>query len=478
MPNELISANAETEIVEKESLLSTTVGDYQKNLSDFLSFLKLPSEKILVDYKERKKVIINIPDIVECIDESIRCNSYYLSKFIAASGAGLFDAALNYIWDETITSLRNKIELFDLEYFKSTLDEDKRKKVESIDDLTKIDDNDVVIGCRDIGILSPIGFKHIDYIRNMRNWVSAAHPNQVELTGLNICDWLDICIKEVIGKEPSHSAIQTKQLLSNIRNNVYLVDDVIPIIQALQNTPQEFIISLHNALFGMFCDPLGKVEVKNNIRLIAKELWQLLPEQQKKETGLKYAKWAVNGDTQRKTAAHEFLETVNGLSYLSEDVLAVELADALKFLYNTHQGWNNFYNEPPFAKLIKKYIPQNGSIPDVIRNEYVKVLFLCRIGNGYGVSSIAEPIYDELIGKFTDKEIVEFLELFNNIEISSQLSFTNCQKNLREILSVLKSHTSNTVIIRGIEFIENKNDKLFSSICNMDEYKNILNTIR
>lgn len=33
MANELTSANAETEIVEKESLLSTTVGDYQCNNS-------------------------------------------------------------------------------------------------------------------------------------------------------------------------------------------------------------------------------------------------------------------------------------------------------------------------------------------------------------------------------------------------------------------------------------------------------------
>ena len=478
MSNELTNENITMEITEKETLLSTTIGEYQKKLSEFLNYLKLPSDRILVDYDERRKVIVNVPDIVKNIDETVRINSYYISKFIAASGAGLFDAALNYIWDETITSLKNKIELFDLEYFKSTLEEDKKKKIENIDDLKKIDDNDVVIGCREIGILSPIGFKHIDYIRNMRNWVSAAHPNQVELTGLNVCDWLDICIREVIGKEPSHSAIQTQQLLNNIRKNVYTKDDVIPIQQALKTTPQEFIISLHNALFGMFCDPAGKVEIKNNVRLIAKELWQLLPERQKKETGLKYAKWAVNGDIPRKTAAHEFLETVNGLSYLSEDVLSVELAEALHLLYDTHKGWNNFYNEPPFAKLIKKYIPQNGLIPETIRHEYVKVIFLCRIGNGYGVSTLAEPIYDELIGKFTDKEIIEFLELFNDIDIVSQLNCTNCQRNLRDILYVLKSHTSNSIVLRGIEFIENKSDKQFSSIGEIEDFKKILNILR
>ena len=138
MSNEVILGNNVQELAQKESLLSTTVGDYQKQLYEFLDFLRLPSDKILVDFKERKKVIANIPDIVENIDDKTRAQSFYISKFIAASGAGLFDAALNYIWDETITSLRNKIGLFDLEYFKSTLDEDKRKKINKIEDLSKI----------------------------------------------------------------------------------------------------------------------------------------------------------------------------------------------------------------------------------------------------------------------------------------------------------------------------------------------------
>ena len=474
---ELVRSEIKNIEIEKVSALSTTIGEYQSKLYEFLNSMDLPSEKILVDFKERKKVVDNIPDIVNSINKETRNQSFYISKFIAASGAGLFDAALNYIWDETITSLRNKIALFDLEYFKSTLDDEKKKKIKDIDDLKKIDDNDVVVGCRKIGILSDIGFMHIDYIRSMRNWVSAAHPNQAELTGLNICSWLEICIKEVIGKEPSHAAIQTKQLLYNIKNHVYSSDDVKPIQQALKNTPQVYIVSLHNALFGIFCDPTGKIEIKNNIRFIAKDLWQLLPEQQKKETGLKYANWAVNGDSPRKNAAHEFLETVDGLAYLTEDNLSIELSESIKMLYNSHYYTNNFLNEPPFAKLLRKYIPQNGAIPDVVRHDYVKTLFLCGIGNGFGVSWGAESIYDELIGKFTDEEIKEFLFLMEDIEITNHLKHQDCQIRLKKILSVLKTHTSDTVLIRGIDFIE-QNDKEVSSIAEMDGYKNILKILK
>ena len=199
-------------VEEQKNLLNVTVGEYQNQLTEFLKLLKLPNDNILVDYRERKKVINNIPDIIDNIAEEKRASSYYVSKLVAASGAGLFDAALNYLWDETISSLKRKISLFDFEYFQSTLPESTKKKVTTIDDLRLIDDNDIVVGCSKIGILSDIGFKHIDYIRTMRNWVSAAHPNQAELTGLNICDWLETCIREVIEArlrspmEPSRSS--------------------------------------------------------------------------------------------------------------------------------------------------------------------------------------------------------------------------------------------------------------------------------
>lgn len=39
----------------------------------------------------------------------------------------------------------------------------------------KLDDWELVKGCKDTGIITQIGFKHLDYIRDMRNHASAAH---------------------------------------------------------------------------------------------------------------------------------------------------------------------------------------------------------------------------------------------------------------------------------------------------------------
>jgi hypothetical protein len=53
----------------------------------------------------------------------------------------------------------------------------------------------------------------------MRNYASAAHPNQVQLTGLQLADWLETCIREVITLPPDWIAAHTGRLLANIRSH-------------------------------------------------------------------------------------------------------------------------------------------------------------------------------------------------------------------------------------------------------------------
>ena len=59
----------------------------------------------------------------------------------------------------------------------------------------------------------------LDNIKFMRNWASAAHPNQIELTGLQLISWLETCIKEVISLPLSNITIEIRKLLYNIKNN-------------------------------------------------------------------------------------------------------------------------------------------------------------------------------------------------------------------------------------------------------------------
>ena len=132
---------------------------------------------------------------------------------------GLFDAALNYMWDETIQNLRTKVVNFDLGYFyDSVLDAQRRPSFSTEDDLKRLDDWEFIKGCRHTGLIGDLGLSHLDYIRNMRNFASAAHPNQNQITGLQLITWLQTCILEVLGREPEGAALEVRYLLNNIRN--------------------------------------------------------------------------------------------------------------------------------------------------------------------------------------------------------------------------------------------------------------------
>lgn len=462
-----------------KSFLETTVGEYQLQLGNFLTYMGLPKDNIFVDVSQRKKVIENLPPIVATINMKEREVFLYISKFIAACSSGLFDAALNYLWDETINSLRKKIDLFDLEYFKNTLDdEDSKKKIKTIDDLKKIDDWCIVRGCSAIGIISEIGFKHLDYIRDMRNWASAAHPNHVQLTGLQIISWFETCIIEVIGKEPSIPAIQAKKLLHNIREEVLNQDDINPIEQALKNAPTDIIITIFKTVFGLFIAPETKVEVKNNIRFIAKTLWSVLPEEQRREAGIKNANYAVNADIARRDGSREFLETVEALSYLPSKTLNLEMYQSIQMLKNAHFSSNNFYNEAPYARLLRKYIPENGYIPEEVRFEYVKTITLCHVGNGWGVAWTASAIYDELLEKFTEKEFKVLISLFKDSDFSSRMQFKQCVNIYRNYLKIINDRIVSETIKRLIGHILNQTDGQLPNLGKTTEYNDLLKMLK
>lgn len=178
--NQLIVQQPNKEIVE--------VARFENQLLTFLKAHDLPHEGILAKIDERKVNLENIGRVVNRIPHSDRLSSIYLSKYVSAVATGLFDAALNYLWDETIIQLRTRVAQYDLSYFydNAVNSEDRRKHLKDASDLEKISDDELIRGAHAVGLISEIGFKHLDYIRFMRNWVSAAHPNQNEITGLQL----------------------------------------------------------------------------------------------------------------------------------------------------------------------------------------------------------------------------------------------------------------------------------------------------
>ena len=121
----------ELSIKNNQSKMSQIIQDSNGMYLSVLHEVGLPTDNVLSSLDERR---MN----TELIKES-----YYLSKFFVAVSTGLFDAALNYLWDETIKQLRIRVVNGDIRYFYDVVISDERtKKYTSPQDLFKIDDLD------------------------------------------------------------------------------------------------------------------------------------------------------------------------------------------------------------------------------------------------------------------------------------------------------------------------------------------------
>ena len=187
-----------------EKEINPAVESFASQLSSYLAYAGLPTESILIPFERRRPVFQNMPSVLENLTDEQRMTAVYISKFAAASAVGLFDAGLNYLWNETVRNLRHKVARFDLSYFFDSVvsDPSERASLRTEADLDQLEDWKLIRGCHKTGIISDIGFRHLDYIRDVRNHASAAHPNQNEITGLQLIGWLETCIVEVLAKEP------------------------------------------------------------------------------------------------------------------------------------------------------------------------------------------------------------------------------------------------------------------------------------
>lgn len=96
--------------------------EFEEGLLGFLDQHGLPTTSIFVSVDERLRVFKNVEDVLALINDNQKNQSVYISKFVAAAASGLFDAALNYQWDETIYELRRRVAHYDLSYLLLTGD--------------------------------------------------------------------------------------------------------------------------------------------------------------------------------------------------------------------------------------------------------------------------------------------------------------------------------------------------------------------
>jgi hypothetical protein len=438
-----------------------TLKVFESGILETIKCYGLPTDNILVPIEERIVVYKNIEPVLHKIKEERKIDSVYFSKFLAAVAVGLFDAGLNYLWDETISEIRKRVIKYDIQYFydNAVSGDEKRKKLKNSEDIVNLDDNELICGARKIELISELGFKHLDYIRYMRNWASAAHPNQIELTGLQLISWLETCIKEVFSLPLSNVAIETQQLLKNIRTNELSEDDAKKIATSFINLNQYQVNNLASGFLGIYLDPVSSPMVIQNINYLLPKLWARIDETSRQDFGVKYGNSVVNNDKDRGVKIKNFLDIVDGLSYIPDNIKVFEIESTVQNLLSAHYAMNNFYNEPIFARQLFRLI-NNSSIPKQASRMVVLGAVKVFLTNGYGVANSAEPYYIDIIKNFDQRESLLALMSFTDEQVASKLQFNLCQEKFQELLILIKGKLSAPAIKELFEEVDKYSGRL------------------
>ena len=173
--------------------VQTTLEQISTPLTEFVKYNGLPINNVLATNEEKSKLFMTFSSAIDSLPIEEREKSEYLTKFVIASAVGLFDGALNYLWNEIIKSLREKIIDYDLMYFYSISEQINKnyKNLKTQEDLQFISDHDFLEIIRRIGLIDDIAFHSLDNINYLRNNASAAHPNVNELTGIKLSSLLE-----------------------------------------------------------------------------------------------------------------------------------------------------------------------------------------------------------------------------------------------------------------------------------------------
>jgi len=401
--------------------INNDIPKIETSIISALEYLELPSTDIFSNIKQRVTVFKNIEDVLTLLDSHIKRESRYISKFFAAVSAGLFDAALNYLWDETILQLRNRVSQYDIEYFYDcAVKTEKRSKLKSIDDLIKVDDSELLMGSKEIGLISNIGYKLLEDIKFMRNWASAAHPNNSDITGLQLITWLETCIREVICLPLENVTVRINTLLENIKNSGLDKNELENIVVFFAELTPEKVGALANGFFGIFTRGDSPQHCIDNILYLAPKLWPLSSDDVKAQFGIRYAQFGANGDKGKQKLSRQFLEVCGGLQYIPDAIRDSEINEQLAALRRVHESFDNFYNEAMFAKQLLNIVGEK--LPVQIIDRYVNTVVYVYLSNGYGIASSANPYYETLISGFDSRASMKAVVSLVRDDISLKLT--------------------------------------------------------
>jgi hypothetical protein len=371
-------------------------------LRDLADALGVPRD-LLASEEEIEAAWSGLPRILRKIPPELRTAG--IARMCVAVSTGLFDSAINYIWNCSVIELRQKIRNFGLNVVGQILRKDFDESA-----LLDLKDAELLKLCLELNLITEDGFFFLDQCRDVRNNFSAAHPPVGTIDDTEFIAFLNRCAKYALTSDYELIGVDTQSFLAALKGGRFSTDQTEEWLQRLQGTHEAQRELLVGMLHGLYSDPASDEETRLNSLTLCQKIFEELTPSTKSKLVDQHAEYLAKGDKKRHSASQQFFEKLGALSLLSETERHSLVTNACKKLFSIHQGLDNFYNEPPFAERLLQ-ISTQGAIPDTAKTEYVTTVVTCAVGNPYGTSRAALPDYKKMIQGFSPKEVDIMLKL-------------------------------------------------------------------
>ncbi|HEX7185578.1 MAG TPA: hypothetical protein VF756_27385 [Thermoanaerobaculia bacterium] len=413
---------------------------------NYLAHYGLPTENIIASTEERRIVGENLPSFLNSLAPDEKQEARYLSKFVGSTAIGLFDAALNYVWNEVVLNLRKKVIVYGVDlFFDAAVGGSARASYKDEEDLPGLKDSVLLDTCRKLELISDVVYIKLSHILTMRNEVAASHPNVERIGGFELLGWLQTCVRDVLQDQPSESAIRIKALVANLKASTNLLDQqtVARFATEARNLSMPHLKNLVLTIFGICCAPDTGSILRGNILQLAPHIWTHAPDTIKYRVGIIIDGYRTNLQNDRLTLGIGFLAAVGGLRYETIPARTVALTTLTARLEQAHQGHDNYWHEPPIMEEILRYCANVDDIPEPVLPTLTRAVVRCRLGRGLsyrnGVSPGGAPLYDRYLSMLNEAGVVHAIVSLFEPTINARLRNPICQEHLVAILRTLST---------------------------------------
>jgi len=322
-----------------------------------------------------------LPNIIE--SSATQLKPLEKKNVAVALDNGLFDMTSEYIWNRTLSILRDKILSLGSEFVLEMLNRSLN------DDISNVSGNEFIILASELGFINELARDKLLHANDLINYFQSRNAEE-SMSSYDMQTIVIPCIQYVVGLDANDFSLsfnnfreQLKDTVLNQNSDIYTTLLISPYFY--KKTTVKTLINLLTTSEGAELE-----RVLFNTVLILNGIWDGLTSDDKYTIGITYSISVSNNNKEVSSSLRRVLKEKGGFDYVPENLRSQSFIQYANKLKTAHFSFDNFYNEPAPAKDLSGM----GTIPIPAISYCLSAVLLSTIGNFYGVSRNAQP-YNE-----------------------------------------------------------------------------------